>query len=53
MIETQETGSDLVHDLIEEGRIQCWPIVEPRLARQLILATSKLPCWRRVDASGG
>ncbi len=30
----------LAHDLIEEGRIQCWPIVEPRLARQLILATS-------------
>jgi LysR family nitrogen assimilation transcriptional regulator len=30
----------LAHDLIEEGRIQCWPIVEPRLTRQLIMATS-------------
>src|SRR5262245_26289668 len=30
----------LAHDLVAEGRIQCWPIVEPRLARKLILATS-------------
>ena len=30
----------LAHDLIEEGRIQCWAIVEPRLARKLILVTS-------------
>ena len=29
----------LAHDLIEEGRIKCWAIVEPRLARKLILAT--------------
>jgi LysR family nitrogen assimilation transcriptional regulator len=31
----------LAHDLIEEGRIKCWAIVEPRLTRKLILATSR------------
>jgi LysR family nitrogen assimilation transcriptional regulator len=31
----------LAHDLIAEGRIKCWPIAAPRLARKLILATSR------------
>jgi LysR family nitrogen assimilation transcriptional regulator len=30
----------LVHDLVEEGRVKCWPIIEPRLTRELILSTS-------------
>ncbi|MCC7275579.1 MAG: LysR family transcriptional regulator [Alphaproteobacteria bacterium] len=29
-----------VHHLVEDGRIRTWPIVEPDLTRQLILATS-------------
>ncbi|MGE0718029.1 MAG: LysR substrate-binding domain-containing protein [Alphaproteobacteria bacterium] len=29
-----------VHHLVEEGRIRTWPIIEPELSRQLILATS-------------
>jgi LysR family nitrogen assimilation transcriptional regulator len=30
----------LAHELIREGRLQCWPIVNPRLTRQLILASA-------------
>lgn len=30
----------LAHDLVEEGRVKCWPIIEPRLTRELILSTS-------------
>jgi len=29
-----------VHHLVDAGRIKVWPIVEPKLTRQLILATS-------------
>jgi LysR family nitrogen assimilation transcriptional regulator len=30
----------LVHELVGSGRVKCWPIVEPRLTRELILSTS-------------
>jgi LysR family transcriptional regulator, nitrogen assimilation regulatory protein len=30
----------LAHELIQEGRVKCWPIVNPRLTRQLILASA-------------
>lgn len=29
-----------VHRLVEAGQLACWPIVEPRLTRQMVLATS-------------